>query len=59
MSLQIKIKCTVINCKECPYKLPAIKGVWGKIRASGLIFSMGCVFIPDRKSLYITLFLYK
>ena len=34
-----KSKLSVINCKECPYKLPA--GVWEKIRASGLIVSIG------------------
>ena len=49
-----KSKLSVINCKECPYKLPA--GVWENNKCPDLQYG-GYVFIPDRKSLYITLFL--
>ena len=40
--IKIKSKLSVINCKECPYKLPA--GVWGKIRAKWPDLQYGDVY---------------
>ena len=45
------------KCKLLKLPLQVTSKVFGKIIcASDLIFSMGCV-LPDRKSLYITIFL--